>query len=69
VVAQFACGTLLGIGQFATGFIAVGQFILGFYGLGQAGWAQVFWSLARQDSAAVAFFNPWLKLLGGHLLG
>ena len=63
VLAQFAGGLALGVGQIATGYVAVGQVVLAYYGLGQIGVGQFLWTMSRRDAEAVQFFLSWWSYL------
>jgi hypothetical protein len=56
-LAQFAAAVLMGVGQFASGYVAVGQLVLGYYGLGMTGLAKFLWSTERADPQAMALFQ------------
>lgn len=63
VIAQFAIAGYVAIGQFAAGYAAIGQFVIAYYGIAQVGVAEYLWcpwNPARQDAAALAFFENLL---------
>jgi hypothetical protein len=47
----------MGVGQFASGYVAIGQIVLAKIGLAQLGFAEFLWSPSRRDPKAVEFFN------------
>ncbi len=66
VVAQFAIAGYVAVGQFAAGYAAIGQFVIAYYGIAQVGIAEHLWcpwNPARQDVAALAFFENLLETL------
>jgi hypothetical protein len=62
-VAQLALTPVLGIGQFATGYIALGQVALGYYALGQVAYGVYAWGMNHPNPEALAFFARFLPFL------
>jgi hypothetical protein len=62
-VAQLALTPVLGIGQFATGYIALGQVAFGYYALGQVAYGVYAWGVNHPNPEALAFFARFLPFL------
>ena len=57
MLAQFAGGLVVGVGQIATGYVAYGQLVAGYYSKGQIDLGHLLWRFLQENPEIGRFFQ------------